>query len=333
MVDLKQMSKNLLGNLSQIEGKKIFIFGDIGIDEYVKGQVSRISPEAPVPVLEVDGTDKKLGLSGNVAANVKSLGGEPLLFSTIGEDQNAESLKALLKESEISPDFLMVDPSRQTTSKLRVMTGHHHIVRVDYESKKAVSKDILDKYAGTIEEQMKLSDGVIIQDYAKGLVNEYTSQWVIEKAKGLGKPVLVDPYRSTTLRAYKGADFMTPNRDEALELAKQIPKPEIWDNVDAIGLELMKSIEAPQMVITLGPEGVKIFDDQGTFHLPTFAKKVFDVTGAGDTVIAAYSLGMGAGWELRESAFFANMAAGGVVGHVGAVACQLSELRESLEQL
>ncbi len=325
------MSENLLKKLPQVAGKKIFIFGDIGIDEYVQGQVSRISPEAPVPVLEVEGSNKKLGLSGNVAANVQSLGGTPFLFSAIGDDDKAEILKQLLTENQISPDFLLVDPSRYTTSKLRVMAGHHHIVRVDYESKAALSMEVLQKYQNLMEEKMKECDGVIVQDYGKGLVTEASSQWVINKANELGKPVLVDPYRSTALNFYRGATLMTPNRDEAMELAKQIPKQEIWNQVDSIGTELMKTIQSPQMVITLGPEGVKIFDQDGIFHLPTFAKKVFDVTGAGDTVIASYSLGLAAGWSLRDSAFFANMAAGVVVGHVGAEACKIEELQGSLK--
>ena len=124
---------------------------------------------------------------------------------------------------------------------------------------------------------------------------------------------------------------MTPNRDEAFELAKQIPKPEIWQDVDQIGPELMKQTQSPKMVITLGPEGVKVFESDEVYHLPTFARKVFDVTGAGDTVIAAFSLGVAAGWDLKESAFLANMAAGVVVGQVGAVACSIDDLKDYLE--
>ena len=333
MSDLKQLSKSLQGNLPQLENKKVLIFGDVGLDEYVNGDVTRISPEAPVPVVEVNNTDKKLGLSANVAANVKALGGEPMLFSLVGDDDNAIQLRQLLKEFEISSDYLMTEPSRATTSKLRVMTGHHHVVRVDYETKQKISPSTLSNYQEKIKNGIETCDVVIIQDYAKGMITEESCQSLISTAHSLGKKVIVDPYRSTPLSFYKGASFMTPNRDEALELAKQIPNPEIWQNVDLIGPALSQAITSENMVITLGSEGVKIFENNNIHHLPTFARKVFDVTGAGDTVIAAFSLGVACNWDLKETAFLANMAAGVVVGQVGAVACSKEDLLNYLTGL
>ncbi len=331
MTNLKDLSQKLSGQLDQLKGRKIFIFGDIGIDEYVRGEVTRISPEAPVPVVDVQESSKKLGLSGNVAANVQSLGGEAWLFSLVGDDANAASVRTLLEEKGISTEHLMTDPSRKTTTKLRVMSGQHHVVRVDYESRSTVDQQTLSSYSEQVEKGVAQCDAVIIQDYAKGQIGAESSQWIIGLAKKYGKKVLVDPYRSTPLSYYRGAEFMTPNRDEALELAKQIPQPEIWKDIDQIGPALMKQVESPRMVITLGAEGVKIFEGNETSHLPTFARNVFDVTGAGDTVIAAFSLGVAAGWELKETAVLANMAAGVVVGHVGAVACSIEELKAYLE--
>lgn len=326
------MSQNLQANISDLKGRKIFIFGDIGVDEYVQGDVVRISPEAPVPVVEVKSTDKKLGLSGNVAANVQSLGGTPLLFSLIGNDGNAENLKELLSKNNISSDFLMTDPDRKTTTKLRIMSGQHHVVRVDYESRQQVSRELLDRYQERIQKSIQECDAVIIQDYSKGLISEESCQRIIQWARQYNKPILVDPYRNTPLAWYRGAHFMTPNRDEAFELAKQIPKPEIWKEVDKIGPELMAQINSDQMVITLGAEGVKIFENNEIYHLPTFARKVFDVTGAGDTVIAAFSMGLASSWSLRDSAFLANMAAGVVVGQIGAVACGHDDLNKYLNE-
>lgn len=323
-----------MGRLPELEGKKVLIFGDVGLDEYVQGDVVRISPEAPVPVVEVNSTDKKLGLSANVAANVRALGGTPMLFSLVGDDLGAETLKKLLENQGLSSEYLMTDPDRTTTSKLRVMSGHHHVVRVDYESKSHVAPSLLSQYEGKILEAINQADCIIIQDYAKGLVNEASAQMVIQAAKKANKPIIVDPYRNTPLQTYKGAHFMTPNRDEAFELAKQIPQPQIWQNIDQIGKEFMTSLEAPNMVITLGPEGMKIFDAASdSFHLPTFARKVFDVTGAGDTVIAAFALGTAAGWDIKEAGLLANLAAGVVVGQVGAVACSVDELKTSVENL
>ncbi len=330
MTNLEDFSARLSPKLNDLKGKKVFIFGDVGIDEYVQGNVTRISPEAPVPVVEVTETSKKLGLSGNVAANVTSLGGEALLFSVVGQDSNAENLKQLLESKGISTAHLMSDDSRETTTKLRIMSGQHHVVRVDYENKSPLSPEFFSTFDRQIEEGISQCDSVIIQDYAKGQINAHSSQKIIALAAQYNKKVIVDPYRSTPLSVYNGAHFMTPNRDEAFELAKQIPKPEIWRDVDRIGPEIMKTIQSPQMVITLGAEGVKVFDQGEVFHLPTFARKVFDVTGAGDTVIAAFSLGVAAGWNIQETAYLANVAAGVVVAQVGAVACDLKEIQASL---
>ncbi|MCJ8277041.1 MAG: D-glycero-beta-D-manno-heptose-7-phosphate kinase [Bdellovibrionales bacterium] len=333
MNQLSLMSQKILDQLPTLQRKKILIFGDVGIDEYVEGHVGRISPEAPVPVVEVKESTEKLGLSANVAANVKSLGGTPWLVSFVGQDKGSETLKSLLSEREISSDFLITDSERPTTSKLRVMSGQHHIVRVDYETKSPLSPSMLDKAGQQVESLIADCDGVVIQDYAKGMISEQSCQMIIEKAKAHGKKVIVDPYRNTPLTYYKGAHFMTPNRDEAFELAKQIPNHEVWNDVDRIGPELMKMIEGEKMVITLGPEGMKIFNGKAPLQLPTFARKVFDVTGAGDTVISAFSLAVAAGWEIEMAGYLANLAAGVVVAQVGAVACTTEALKDYVNSL
>lgn len=333
MSNLTQLSQQVTDQLADLQGKKVVIFGDIGIDEYVQGSVHRISPEAPVPVVEVQDSNKKLGLAANVAANVKSLGGEPQLFSLIGDDDGAQTLKELMKDQGLSTDCLITDASRSTTKKLRVMSGHHHVVRVDYETKAPVDPEVLASHQKRLEQAIASADCVVLQDYAKGLVSENASQLVIAAARRADTPVIVDPYRNTPLRFYRGASFMTPNRDEALELAKQIPKPEIWSDINAIGRELMESLESSQMVITMGADGMSIFDGDEAFQLPTFARKVFDVTGAGDTVIAAFALGVAAGWNLRQSGVLANLAAGVVVGQIGAVSCSIEAIRASVSNL
>jgi D-glycero-beta-D-manno-heptose-7-phosphate kinase len=320
-----------MNKLDDLKGKKIVIFGDVGIDEYVQGDVLRISPEAPVPVVEVTNSEQKLGLSANVAANVKSLGGEAYLISLVGNDETSIRLKSIMMEQGITTEFLMTDPQRSTTKKLRVMTGHHHIVRVDFENKSPMTLEFLSLHLDNIEKTIKNSDCVIIQDYAKGLVSEDACQKIIQISKKYNKKVIVDPYRSTPLSFYKGASFMTPNRDEAFELAKQIPKPKIWKDVDAIGRELMSELDSPNMVITLGSEGMKIFNENETIKLPTFAQKVFDVTGAGDTVIAAFALGVAANWDMKTSGVLANLAAGVVVGQIGAVACTIEQLKNNYQ--
>ena len=287
------------------------------MDEYIRGDVVRISPEAPVPVVDVKARDQKLGLSANVAANVQSLGGDPLLFSVIGGDSNGESLKTLLRERNISTQSLVEDSRRGTTKKLRIMSSHQHIVRVDFESKKSVHPEILLQNQDQLLKALDECHCVVIQDYDKGLVNRESCQKLIRWSKEKNKPVLVDPHRRTPLEIYEGARLMTPNRDEALELARQIPKPGIWGNLDAIGFEFMNILKSPQMVVTLGDQGMKLFDGENVSTLPTFARQVFDVTGAGDTVIAAFALAFCAGWSLEEGGILANLAAGIVVGQVG----------------
>ncbi len=326
MSDFKTKSRKVLEKLSELKGGRVLVFGDVGVDEYIQGDVVRISPEAPVPVVDVKTRDQKLGLSANVAANLQSLGGEPLLFSIIGGDSNGESLKALLRERNISTQYLVEDPRRRTTRKLRIMSSHQHIVRVDFESKKSASQEILLQCRDQLLKALDECHCVVIQDYAKGLVNRESCQKLIQWSKEKNKPVLVDPHRSTPLEFYKGARLITPNRDEALELARQIPKPDIWGNLDAIGPEFMNILKSPQMVITLGDQGMKLFDGENISKLPTFARQVFDVTGAGDTVIAAFALALCAGWSLEEGGILANLAAGVVVGQVGAVACSLEDL-------
>ena len=317
-------SQEILGKLPSLGGKKLLIFGDVGVDEYVLGSVSRISPEAPIPVVEVSSISKKLGLSANVAANIQSLGGSPLLVAVHGDDREGESLKGLLEEKGISTSHLVSDSGRPTTSKMRVLSGQHHIVRVDYETKNNIDSKTFSALEEKVDELIDDVDGIVIQDYAKGMISEASSQMVIKKAKSKNKAVIVDPYRSTPLDYYRGADFMTPNRDEAFELARQLPAGEWTPDVDSIGPALMKKIQAHKMVITLGSQGMKIFsEDRPSLQLPTFARKVFDVTGAGDTVIAAFSLALAAGWSIELAGYLANLAAGVVVGHVGAVACSL----------
>ena len=162
MSDLKAENRELLKKLPELEGSKVLVFGDVGVDEYVQGDVLRISPEAPVPVVEVKTVDKKLGLSANVAANVRSLGGEPLLFSLVGPDANGENLRKRLKEQGISDRYLMVDPQRSTTTKLRVMSSHQHIVRVDFENRSSVNRELLFQHRDSLSDMVGQCDCVVI---------------------------------------------------------------------------------------------------------------------------------------------------------------------------
>ena len=330
-VNKRQMSDYapyILNHVGDLKGHEVLIVGDIGLDEYVLGQVRRISPEAPVPVVEVDTEEQRLGLAANVAQNIASLGGVPRLLAVVGKDSAADQLRSLLAASGVSPEHLIVDAARPTTRKLRVMVQNHHIVRVDYEHRQFLSTAVEDKIIAEAARLIPKVSAIIIQDYAKGVVSERMVREIVALGRAAGKKILADPNRTTPLETYRGVDLMTPNFDESIALAK-IPADDLRKDVslvDKIGNRLMEVVGSKQMVVTLGKDGMRIFEKGEAVEFPTNAKQVFDVTGAGDTVIAALALSWGAGFSLEQSCALANFAAGVVVGKVGCVPCSVTEL-------
>lgn len=313
-------------------GKKVLILGDVGLDEYVLGQVRRISPEAPVPVLDVEQEDLRLGLSANVAQNVASLGGVPILISVVGSDEGAQKLKELSQKAQVAWDSMIVDKSRPTTRKTRVMAGPHHIVRVDYELRKYLSPETEKVLLQEFEKQLPKSDIVILQDYAKGVISENVVKTMSQLCRKQNKLLLVDPHRNNSGDFYAGCDLIKPNYEEAVILAG-LDFDSLRENpnrVEQAGRALQKKTGAKKVVLTQGKEGMSIFEDEQVTKVPTRALKVFDVTGAGDTVIAALALGLAGGMDLTTSCHLANFAAGIVVGKIGCVPCELSELQGSL---
>lgn len=332
--NLAEMSRGFPERLRDFSGRRIAIIGDIGLDEYVLGGVRRISPEAPVPVLEVEREDQRLGLAANVAQNVSSLGGTAILIAAVGADSAREKLTSMLQAAQVRTEHLVVDPDRPTTRKLRVMADHHHIVRVDYERKQYLSPAVEKALLAKVDQVVPECDGVIIEDYAKGVLSERVCQYVIQKAHQFGKKVLVDPNPSTPLAYYRGASVMTPNKDEAFRLSglNLDDLRETNESLLEVGQALLSGIQSQHMVITRGKHGMTLFEGGEVQHLPTLAKQVFDVTGAGDTVIAAMALGWCSGWSLRDACVLANFAAGVVVSKVGCVPCTSVELVEYLEK-
>jgi rfaE bifunctional protein kinase chain/domain len=328
--ELKEKSSKILSQLSKLSGKKILVVGDVGLDEYIDGQVRRISPEAPVPVLEAENQVMRPGLSTNVAQNIRSLGGEPILVSVVGQDLAAEHLKGLLKQAQVNVESLVVDPMRPTTKKMRIMSGIHHIVRIDFERREFLSTETQSKVLDQIRQHIPKVDAVILQDYAKGVLSETLVQNVIELAQKHSKPVTVDPYETTPLRVYRGASLIKPNLKEALALAglnKEV-KTSGSDSIENVGRVLREGSNCPNIVITRSKEGMMLFEGNSVKNIPTFAQKVYDVTGAGDTVIAALTLGWVSGLTLEDSCILSNFAAGVVVGQIGCVPCSTAELIE-----
>lgn len=329
-----QNTQKLLESISAFKNKRVLILGDVGLDEYVLGQVRRISPEAPVPVLEVEQEDLRLGLSANVAQNVVSLGGQVTLISVVGEDLGAQRLKDLSAKAGISWDSIITDDKRPTTRKTRVMTGPHHIVRVDYEMRKYLSTQAEDKILKEFQKRVDENDVVILQDYAKGVITEKVVRTMVELCKAKNKKLLVDPHRNNAGDFYNGCDLIKPNYDEAVALSG-LDFDDLRENpnrVDEAGKALQRKTGAHQVVLTQGKEGMSIFEGNHITKVPTQAKKVFDVTGAGDTVIAALALGLAGKLDLVTSCQLANYAAGVVVAKIGCVPCEISELKEAIQE-
>lgn len=327
--ELRGIQATVAEKLSTLKGRKILIVGDIGLDEYVTGDVRRISPEAPVPVVEVNKAHEyRLGLAANVAHNVSSLGGQALLLSVSGQDEAARTLRTLLQNAGVATDQLFNDPQRPTTRKLRVMTGHHHIVRVDFELKQYLSENMAAQFDQRLDSLIGKADAIVVQDYAKGVINEERMKRIVSLAHQQGKKVIVDPYTTTPAQFYRGVDMMTPNRDEATHLSG-LDFDDLRNHPDSIlevGRNLMDKLALKQLVITRGKEGMSLFYPDRVVHLPTYARQVFDVTGAGDTVVAALSLAWAAGLSLEEACVLANFAAGVVVAKPGCVPCKTDEL-------
>jgi rfaE bifunctional protein kinase chain/domain len=325
----------LLQHIGDLRGREVLIIGDVGLDEYVLGQVRRISPEAPVPVVEVDTEESRLGLSANVAQNVASLGGVPKLISVVGRDAAADQLRSLLQAGGASPDLLVVDPARPTTRKLRVMVQNHHIVRVDYERRQFLSPQIEDELLRHVAKAMPTAASVVIEDYAKGAVSERLIKEVLKLARQHGKRVLADPHRSAPAATYRGVDLFKPNLEESY-LLSGLPQDEHRKDpahLERVGRRLMEIVGCSSLVVTCGKDGMRLFEGNNFVDLPTNAKEVFDVTGAGDTVIAALALGWGAGFSLEQACALANLAAGVVVAKIGCVPCEVSELIAAIEEL
>lgn len=325
--------KTLIDALPKMKGKRVLIVGDVGLDEYVMGQVRRISPEAPVPILEVESEDKRLGLAANISRNIVTLGGEALTVGVVGSDAGAEMLKDLFSQGKVSWEGMIVDGQRPTTRKTRVMAQHHHLVRVDYELTRYLAPETEARVLEKTRELLPSADVVILQDYAKGVVSESLTKAMVELCRDAGKRLLVDPHRSKGAEFYHGVDLIKPNYDESVALSG-LRFDDLKDNpnkVYDVGRALQKKSGAHEVVLTRGKDGMTIFSGEDVTEVPTYARKVFDVSGAGDTVVAALSLGLASGLSLVESCMLANFAAGVVVGKVGTAPCEVGELIEYIQ--
>jgi len=302
--------------ISKFPEKKILVIGDLILDKYLWGEVERISPEAPVPVVDVKKETVNLGGACNVAWNISSLGANSYIVGIVGKDENGQLLKSLLLEKGIKP-VLIEDENRPTTEKTRVIAVSQQLLRIDKESKEKLNENIKKDIIRKVKEIIENFDAVLISDYGKGVI----SREIIELVISSGKPVFVDP-KPSNFSLYEGITIMTPNKKEAYESIKASRN----SSVEEVGKDIMKILKMDYLLITLGGEGMMLFEKDKIMKIPAKAKKVFDVTGAGDTVISVLSVAKSAGATWEEAAYLANYAGGWVVGEIGTVAIDRNTL-------
>ena len=304
--------------LSRLRGCPVAVLGDLMLDEYLFGEVSRISPEAPVPIVRVQREKAVLGGGANVAANLKAIGAEPLLIGTLREDPAGERLTGILQQLGIGTGFLVHDETRPTIIKTRVIGQQQQMLRIDREEAGPPETRVLDQLRGRLAAVLPGAKALIVSDYAKGIVSAAVMDVVREQCARHGLPWLVDP-KPSHKAFYRGATLMTPNTKETGELAGAPAKSDA--EVAEAGRRLMAELGLQGLLVTRSEKGMALFDADtqhaAPWMIPTEAREVFDVSGAGDTVIAAFSAAIGSGADWRDAAMLANAAAGVVVGKMG----------------
>jgi len=302
----------------------IAVIGDLMIDHYIWGEAHRISPEAPVQVVSTSKETMLLGGAGNVINNLHSLDTKVSIFSVVGEDKNAQELKDLLLKTNPNKVCLVEEKGRDTTKKSRIIASNQQMIRYDRESTSNILLASQFKLLESLKKEFFYYDVILLSDYGKGLLTPTLTQDIINLAKEFNKPILIDP-KGVDYSKYKGATLLTPNKKEA-SLATKI---EIKDtsSLKEAGFKLKKELELDSMIITLSEDGIGVFEKDLTI-IPTVAKEVYDVTGAGDTVLASLGVAIASGCTLKEASSFANKAGAVVVAKVGSATVTLNEIEE-----
>ncbi len=323
-------ARDLCTRLETLTRPRVLIVGDLILDRYVWGTVERISPEAPIPVLAARATEARLGGAGNVAANLRAMEAEVEILGVVGADERATSLAGLLDGIGVDHGGVLRLGERPTTEKTRMLGSGAQMLRVDWESARALSDADAARLTQGLAARVARAAAVVLSDYGKGVLCTPVLRAVIEAARAAGVPVLVDP-KGTDYARYRGATLLTPNRKEAEEaLGRKLP--DLADMPAAVR-DLVRVAGVTAAVITLGPDGMYWFADGKEGHVSTAARAVFDVTGAGDTVIAQLALGLAAGLDFESAVHLANHAAGIVVGKPGAASVTRAELAAVLEPI
>jgi rfaE bifunctional protein kinase chain/domain len=323
--------ERILSCLPRLEGSEVLILGDVMLDQYLLGDAGRISPEAPVPVVLIEEERFMLGGAGNVARNVSALGGRPKLVSACGDGQHSEKFFRILSREGIKADIITLQ-GRPVATKTRVMARGQQLLRIDREDCSPMEEEDSRRVLEKIEASWPEQGGVlVISDYNKGVVNKTVLEGIHKIRRRYGQKkvqILVDP-KTRNVPLYRRVDLLTPNTQETGEAAGLPVRSK--EEIIAAGQAIFRKIRCRRLLTTLGPGGMALFQSpQYILHLPTTAREVFDVSGAGDTVIAALALGLASGLDMTEACIIANFAAGNVVAEVGAATTSVLKIAEAI---
>jgi D-beta-D-heptose 7-phosphate kinase/D-beta-D-heptose 1-phosphate adenosyltransferase len=329
-IDFSEDGEQLIRYIDEFPKATVLVLGDIIMDEYIWGDVSRISPEAPVPVVDVRQETKMLGGAANVVNNIASLGGRAILCGVVGDDRTGEEIVERVQSLGLPTDGILKISNRPTTIKTRIVAQSQQVVRFDREDRKAVGKKEVSRMLSVIEGRKNAIHAIVVSDYEKGVVTAELMEGLRNLHLGSGIFLGVDP-KPGHFEYYQGIDVITPNHHEAgafcgIRIADR-------ESLVRAGTSILAKLRCRSVLITQGKEGMTLFEHGGEItHIPTVARKVFDVTGAGDTVISAFCLGLAAGMDLKSAATISNFAAGIVVGEVGTSTVKAAELKQVVRE-
>lgn len=322
------MKTKLKSIIQKFPRAKVLVIGDLILDEFIWGKVERISPEAPVPVVVVSSESFMPGGASNVANNIASLGGNSVICGVIGEDKGGHILVEELKKKAVDVSGIVIDGQRPTTVKARIIAHHQQVVRVDREKMASIDDNLLEQLVSFIRRMIDKVDALIIEDYGKGVITPRFLAEIVPLAKKHKKIITVDP-KVSHFSYYQGVTCITPNEKEA-QGGSGI-NIESDEDINKAGKKMLKELSLESVLITLGENGMRLFEKSGAVtHIPTVAQEVFDVSGAGDTVIAAFTLALASGATKQEAAYISNFAAGIVVSKVGTAVVTKEELLERI---
>jgi D-beta-D-heptose 7-phosphate kinase/D-beta-D-heptose 1-phosphate adenosyltransferase len=336
--------KNPSSHIAKFARARVLVIGDLILDEYVRGAVDRISPEAPVPIVWAKERKFVPGGAANVANNLRSLGAQVSLSGVVGKDHYRDIMFKELRARGIDTTAIIEEKGRQTTLKSRIFAAHQQVVRVDWENVEPIRKTTEQKLDGYIVANLKKFDAVIVEDYGKGVFTNSLLSRIISLSRRLGTIITVDP-KEDNFESYGGVTAITPNRKEAQNAIRYLKMKDTQNafkvyhdalstdaDIRRAGYAILNHLELESLLITLGENGMWLFEKDRDEHIPTVAQEVFDVSGAGDTTIATFTLALCAGMSKYDAAVVANIAAGIVVGKLGTATVTRQELIERMRK-